>query len=158
MKIGIELNQRQLAFALGYLSGMAAYQAYIAAGYEARGAAARANASRLLTNANICQYLEQHRGEEMKNFEVTREKVVEGLAAIAFSDIKDYLTSDAPGMYLKDLSSLEAAQFDALCSLKLDPHDHRRVLGIRLRDKTKALRLLGSYLGMFDRNRILNRT
>lgn len=41
------------AFAQNLAKGMAQYDAYMAAGYKAKGNAAKVNASRLLTNANV---------------------------------------------------------------------------------------------------------
>lgn len=47
------LNPRQRAFVRGVAEGLCDSEAYIQAGYKARGASARSGAARLLTNANV---------------------------------------------------------------------------------------------------------
>ena len=58
------LNIKQLAFIDNLFSGMSNYKAYIASGYKAKKeSVARADASRLLTNANISAEVERRKKE-----------------------------------------------------------------------------------------------
>ena len=53
---------------------------------------ARANSSRLLTIANIQEYISERQKEIEKRTEVTQDMVVQELAKIAFFNIKDIYT------------------------------------------------------------------
>ncbi len=63
------LNSKQEIFALEYLSDLNAAAAYRRAGYRARGNAVEVNASRLLRNAQVKEFVERelaHRKERLK--------------------------------------------------------------------------------------------
>src|SRR5918994_703614 len=73
------LNERQYRFVHEYLKDLNAADAYRRAGYKARGAVARANASRLLTNANVQIAIVRARAEIAERTMVTKEYVMQGL-------------------------------------------------------------------------------
>ena len=143
------LNERQKMFAMGFLCGMTATRAYQRAGYRATGASARANASRLLTNANIARFLEEQRKKNVNKLEITQEKVLGELASFAFANIKDFVTMTPEGLFLKDLNKLETGLIGAIQHLNMDKNDSRKVVSIRLRNKLGALKLIGIHLGVF---------
>ena len=138
---------------MGFLCGLTATAAYLGAGYRATGGAARANASRLLTNTHIARFLEQRREKQLRDLGIIQEKVLKELAALAFSNIADFVTYNSRGMYLKDMSLLRPEQIGALDALKLDNNDCGRVICIKLRGKLRALDLLGRHLGLWGRGR-----
>ncbi len=80
-----DLNTRQLRFALGIIEGKTGEQAYVEAGYIARGDRARAAASRLLTNANVAEYVRKMRGDLQESTKITAELVVNELALIGLA-------------------------------------------------------------------------
>jgi phage terminase small subunit len=57
------LNARQLRFALGVLEGKDATNAYIGAGYKARGHAAESSASKLLRKPEVQAFLAERRAQ-----------------------------------------------------------------------------------------------
>jgi hypothetical protein len=59
-------------------------EAYINAGYKAKGAAARANASRLLTNDNVKAVLDVRRKKAAYKAEVTAERILKEEMCLAF--------------------------------------------------------------------------
>jgi phage terminase small subunit len=73
------LNERQYRFVHEYLKDLNAADAYRRAGYKAKGEVARANASRLLTNANVQAALVRVREEIAERTQVTKELVMAGL-------------------------------------------------------------------------------
>lgn len=78
-----DLNDRQRRFAELVVEGLPAGRAYEQAGYSARGASADNNASRLLGNARVSEYLSNLRKEAMEASKMTRESKLEMLYRIA---------------------------------------------------------------------------
>lgn len=74
-----ELNPRQLRFIDGYLSGKSAKQAYIDAGYEARGSAAESGAGQLLRNTKVMAAIDTARDKAMESQAITVDWVLEHL-------------------------------------------------------------------------------
>jgi hypothetical protein len=69
-----------------------------------------------------------------------REKLVEILTAIAFSDIRDYLDTGPDGEKAKSLEEIDPIKLYALKTYRTD--STRRSFCIRLHDKNKALGML----------------
>ena len=116
----------------------------------------RANSSRLLTNANIQNYILEKQKEIEKRTEVTQDMVIKELARIAFLDIRK-LYNDSGG--LKNIQDIDEEAVKAISSLEtLEEYEgygeDREQIGdtkkVKLLDKVKALELLGKHLGMFN--------
>jgi len=73
------LTEKQQRFVEEYLVDLNATAAYQRAGYKATGGAARADASRLLTNANVQQAIEIARAKQQEKTELNAEYVRKGL-------------------------------------------------------------------------------
>ena len=123
---------------------------------------ARANSSRLLTKANIQQYISKKQKEIEKRTEVTQDRVIKELAKIAFLDIRKLYTDNGQ---LKNVADLDSDTAGAISSLEtLEEYDgygdDREKIGdtqkVKLLDKTKALELLGRHLGIFNDKLDLN--
>lgn len=119
---------------------------------------ARANSSRLLTNANIQEYISEKQKEIEKRTEVTQDMVIKELAKIAFLDIRKLYKENGQ---LKNVTDIDNDTAGAISSLEtLEEYDgygdDKEKIGdtqkVKLLDKTKALELLGRHLGMFDVN------
>lgn len=117
---------------------------------------ARANSSRLLTKANIQEYIAEKQKEIEKRTEVTQDRVIKELAKIAFLDIRKLYTDNGQ---LKNVADLDSDTAGAISSLEtLEEYDgygdDREKIGdtqkVKLLDKTKALELLGRHLGIFN--------
>ena len=80
------ITDKQRAFVDEYLIDLNATRAYKAV-YKSckKDETARVNGSRLLTNANVAAYLAQRQRDIQRRTEVTQDKVVQELAAIAFA-------------------------------------------------------------------------
>ena len=84
-----KLTDKQKRFCEEYIVDLNGVRAYIAAYPLVRSdAAARANASRLLTKANIQQYIAELRKEQQQRTQITADTVLRELAKIAAEDVE----------------------------------------------------------------------
>ena len=77
--------------------------------------------------------------------EITQDKVLEELAAIAFARATDYAEVKDDQVIIKDTSGLSENQIKAIAGIKQSKFG----IELKLNDKEKALELLGRHLGMF---------
>ena len=142
-----KLTDNQRAFCNEYLIDLNATRAYKVA-YKTckKDDTARANASRLLTKANIKAYIDERMREREKRTEVTQDKVVKELAKIGFSNIADFATTDGQSVNIKPTDLIDKNKIGAISSIKQGQNG----IEIKLYDKIKSLELLGKHLGIFD--------
>lgn len=116
---------------------------------------ARANGSRLLTKANIQEYVAEKMKEREQRTEVTQDMVIKELAKIAFFNPKNIFGDNNT---LKNIVSLDDDIASVITSVEtLEEYDgygeDREKIGnttkVKLADKMKALEMLGRHLGMF---------
>ena len=107
---------------------------------------ARKAGSRLLTNVDITNYISERMEERQKRTEVTQDRVVQELAAIAFSKVTDYATVKNDMVKIKDTDELTEKQIRAISGIK----EGKFGIELKLNDKEKALELLGRHLGMWN--------
>ncbi len=81
-------------FAHEYVIDLNATQAYIRAGYKARGHSAEVNAQRLLRNAEVQMLIAALQRDRLQGMELTQERVLRELARLAFSDIRKAYNED----------------------------------------------------------------
>ena len=151
------MTDAQKRFCDEYLIDLNATRAYkVAYSNCKKDDTARANSSRLLTIANIQEYISEKQKEIEKRTEVTQDMVIKELAKIAFLDIRKLYTDNGQ---LKNVADLDSDTAGAILSLEtLEEYDgygdDREKIGdtqkVKLLDKTKALELLGRHLGIFN--------
>lgn len=163
-----KLTEKQKRFCDEYLVNLNATRAYKKA-YPSvkKDETARANASRLLTKANIKEYIDKRIKDRQKRTEITQDKVLNELAAIAFSNgskyakvverkaydeegkpVVDYETGKQltyKTVEFKNTDDLTEDEKKAISSI----HKGRDGMKVETYDKMKALELLGKHLGMF---------
>lgn len=141
------MTKKQKIFADEYLIDLNATRAYrVAYPSVKKDETARANGSRMLTNANVAQYISERMQERQQRTEVTQDMVVKELAAIAFARATDYAAVRGGTVCIKDTDSLSDEQICAIAGIK----EGKFGVEIRLNDKEKALELLGRHLGMWN--------
>ena len=150
-KTGTELTPRQQRFAAEYCVDLNAAAAYRRAGYNARGNAAEACASRLLSNAKVQQAIQEKEKIAAKRLEVTTENVVRATSALAFSDIRKLFNGDGSPKSIQELDDETAA---AIQSIEVGQMmSEGKVIGrmwkIKLCDKNTAQERLFKHLGLF---------
>lgn len=116
---------------------------------------ARANSSRLLTKANIKEYIAERMEERAKRTEVTQDRVIKEFAKIAFLNPKNLFDDDG---CLKDISEIDDITAGAIAGIEVFEEyqgygEDREYIGrtkkIKIADKVKALENLGRHLGIF---------
>ena len=107
------------------------------------------NGSRLLTNANVAAYLAERQKALQRRTEVTQERVIGELAAIAFADVADYvqiINEDGfPMVQLTPTKDIPANKRAAIASIKQGNNG----IEVKLHNKLDALDKLGRHLGLF---------
>lgn len=106
------LNVLQELFVSEYLKDKNATQSYIRAGYKARGNSAEVNASKLLSNPKIRAEIDRRMGKILERVEITPERILQELGAIAFSRATDYV----------NIVEREGIEYDGEGKVRLDEH------------------------------------
>ncbi|WSH67087.1 terminase small subunit [Rhizobium ruizarguesonis] len=147
------LSAKQKRFVAEYLIDLNATQAAIRAGYSPK--TATVQASRLLTNAKVQEELSEQQSKVAERLEITKERIVDELAKIGFSNMLDYMRAGPDGDPYLDFSGLTRDQAAALSEVTVedfkdgrgeDARDVRRVK-FKLHDKKGALVDLAKMLG-----------
>ena len=144
------ITEKQKAFVDEYLIDLNATRAYKAV-YKSckKDETARVNGSRLLTNANVAAYLAERQKELRKRTEVTQERVIGELAAIAFADVADYVQiindGGLPMVQLTPTKEIPTNKRAAIAGIKQGNNG----IEVKLYNKLDALDKLGRHLGLF---------
>lgn len=147
----MELAEKQKVFADEYLIDLNATRAYKEAYPRVKkDEVAAVNGSKLLRNTKVVAYIAERMRERQKRTEVTQDRVVRELAAIAFARATDYVTVKSNGpaavVCIKSTDELTDDQVRAIAGIK----EGANGVEIKLNDKEKALELLGRHLGMWN--------
>lgn len=138
-----KLTPKQERFCEEYLIDLNATQAAIRAGYSEK--TAYSAGQRLLRNVEIQNRIAELKAERSKRTEITQDRVVKELAAMAFAKATDYAQITSNGVALTPTAHLTSVQQAAITGIK----ETQSGIEVKL-DKTKALELLGRHLGMFN--------
>lgn len=140
------LTEKQKIFADEYLTDLNATRAYRVAYPRVKNDdVAAPAAARLLRNVKVADYVEERMQERQKRTEVTQDRVIEELAAIAFARVTDYAEVIGGTVRIRNTEELTETQIRAIAGIK----DGKFGVELKLNDKEKALELLGRHLGMF---------
>lgn len=150
------MTDKQKKFCDEYLLDFNATRAYRTAYPSCKSdEVAKAAGSRLLTNVNVKQYIEERKQELKKRITVTQEDVINQLARIAFGDIRKLYNENGG---LKDIQNIDDDTAPIIAGIETTEEfdgygQDREQIGytkkIKMADKTKALDLLGKYFGIY---------
>lgn len=145
------MTEKQKIFADEYLIDLNATRAYrVAYPNVKKDDTAAVNGSKLLRNTKVAEYIQERMQERQQRTEVTQDRVVQELAAIAFAKATDYVTIKSNGpaavVMIKSTDDLTDEQVRAIAGIK----EGANGIEIKLNDKEKALELLGRHLGMWN--------
>jgi phage terminase small subunit len=161
------LTDKQKLFADEYLIDLNATRAYKAVYRNVKNdETAAVNGNRLLRNAKVAEYINQRMKDREKRTEITQDKVLAELAAIAFAKGSDFAqVVEEPiiqnGSYVRDPDTGQLRKQEVVKVFptdKLSEEQRKAIAGIKetkygidvsTYDKVKALELLGRHLGMF---------
>lgn len=137
------LTPKQKLFVEEYLVDLNATQAAIRAGYSVK-TANRIGAENL-SKPDIQKEIEKRRKDRERRTEITQDRVLQELAAIAFAKATDYAEIDEGIVKIKPTSEISIAQAGAIAGVE------QGNFGVKLKlyDKLKALELLGKHIGIF---------
>ena len=139
-----KLTDKQKRFVDEYLVDLNATAAARRAGYR------DPNIGRqLITKDNVSAEIQKRQEKLRGKLEITQERVLEELAAIAFANGTDFATITHNGLVrLTPTDEVPEEKKKAVASIK----EGRYGTEVRLHDKVRALELLGKHLGVFDAN------
>ena len=140
------MTKKQKIFADEYLIDLNATRAYRVAYPSVKKDETAAQAgSRMLRNVKVAEYIQERMEERQKRTEITQDRVLEELAAIAFARAADFAEVKDGFVIIKDTAGLSEQQIKAIAGIK----EGKFGVELKLNDKEKALELLGRHLGMF---------
>ena len=140
------MTEKQKIFADEYLIDLNATRAYRKAYPSVKKDETAAQAgSRMLRNVKVAEYIAERMQARQERTEITQDKVLEELAAIAFARATDYAEVKDDQVIIKDTAGLSENQIKAIAGIKQGKFG----IEVKLSDKEKALELLGRHLGMF---------
>jgi phage terminase small subunit len=140
------MTEKQKIFADEYLIDLNATRAYKVAYPRVKNDdVAAAAAARLLRNVKVAAYISERMQDRQKRTEITQDRVIEELAAIAFARATDFAQIVDGCVVLTDTKELSENQIKAIAGIK----EGKFGIELKLNDKEKALELLGRHLGMF---------
>lgn len=140
------MTKKQKIFADEYLIDLNATRAYKVAYPSVKKDETAAQAgSRMLRNVKVADYIQKRMQDRQKRTEITQDRVLEELAAIAFARATDFAEIKDDRVIIKDTAGLTEQQIKAIAGIK----EGKFGIELKLNDKEKALELLGRHLGMF---------
>ena len=140
------MTKKQKIFADEYLIDLNATRAYKVAYPSVKKDETAAQAgSRMLRNVKVAAYIQERMEERQKRTEITQDRVLQELAAIAFAKATDYAEIKNECVRIRDTAELDEQQIRALAGIE----EGKFGIKVKLNDKEKALELLGRHLGMF---------
>ena len=143
-----KLTPKQRRFIDEYLIDLNATQAAIRAGYSEK--TAYSIGVQLLKKLEIQVEIQKRRNRLQSKLEITQERVLQELAAIAFANGADYAkvvnSGLLPTVEMIPTNELPPEKLPAIAGIKANQYG----VEVKLHDKVKALELLGKYLGTFD--------
>lgn len=137
-----KLSEKQRRFVQEYLKDLNATQAAARAGYKDPNIGRR-----LVTKSNVSEAIQKAIEKRQARTEITQDRVLEELAAIAFAKGTDYAKIKDGFVVVSDTEQLTEQQKAAIVGIK----QTRDGVEIKLADKSKSLELLARHLGLFDR-------
>lgn len=145
------MTEKQKIFADEYLIDLNATRAYrVAYPSVKKDETAAAAAVRMLRNVKVANYIQKRMEERQKRTEVTQDRVIQELAAIAFARATDYVEIRSNGVgslvIIRPTGDLSEEQVRAISGIK----EGANGIELKLYDKEKALDMLGRHLGMWN--------
>lgn len=149
------LTVRQQAFVDEYLRDLNATQAAIRAGYSARSAGV--DGSQLLNNPRVAAAVAIAKAERSARTRLDADLVLHELAAIAFSDISEFVSWGPRGVLIRKSLAMPDQARRAIREIKEQVGEHGSSVTIKLHDKVRALELLGKHIALFpERHEVAN--
>lgn len=141
-----KLSASRERFCQEYLLDLNATKAYARAYPDSNLKSARTNGPRLLANAGIQERIQQLMEKRAERTEVSQDRVIKELVALAFSDLRRLARWDGNTVTLLDSQVIDPMAAKAVAEVGEGAEGRVR---IKLHNKLEALITLGKHLGMF---------
>lgn len=141
-----EYTTKQVKFCQKYIETGNSTEAAIFAGYSKK--TAHSQGSRLLENVKIKAYLESIWNKAAEKEGITATKIIDELAKIGFSDIKNYLKYNNRAIVLIDSNKLTQVQSGAISEIKMTETAYGRNVSLKLYNKVEALEKIAKMMGL----------
>ena len=160
-KDGLSILQQRFVALLFTMPEVNQRQAYIQAGYKAKGSTADSNASTLLKIPKVQAYLESLRHRLTEKTLVDGVKVVRELGKLAFTNIMDYVWVDEDGnVKFLSFDTIDKDKLAAVESIKVRTTTTgtgknqytTETTEFKLCSKTSALDKLGKHFGIYEKD------
>jgi phage terminase small subunit len=142
----VALTEKQKKFCHEYLVDLNASAAYKRAGYQGDTNAVKSSASKLLANPNVQSEIRRLQGLVAKKTNITVEKTLNTLAAIAFTPLTEVLEVRNGSVYLMDSEEWSPEAKIAVETVSKG----REGIRIKMHSKTDALGKIMQHLGMMN--------
>lgn len=140
----VKLTEKQKRFCEEYLVDLNATKAAIRAGYSEKRASEQAH--QLLQKTTVSEHLKKLMNERSKRTEITADRVLQELAAIAFCDRTELAqVGDHGEVYFTPTEQLPDEIKRVIAGIENGKYGTK----VATYDKVKALELLGKHLGLF---------
>jgi phage terminase small subunit len=142
-----KLTPKQEMFVKEYLVDLNATQAAIRAGYSQ--ATAMEQGYQLLRKTSVQTALQVAMNARSQRTEITADRVLEELAKLAFSDMRDFAKWSEAGVTLISSDQLSAEAAACVSEVSQTITKDGGSIKFKLHDKKSSLELLGKHLGLF---------
>src|SRR3954462_13722353 len=139
-----DLTRRQSAFVKEYLIDLNGAAAAVRAGYSPN--AAKEQAARLLTHANVKAAIAAATAERSERTRLKADSVIEELRRIAFANISDYVAWNHEKVVFLNSQKMTPESLSAVAQVS---YDRNGGVQVRLHDKIAALDKLMKHLGKY---------
>ena len=149
----MELSPLQQKFVNNLLKGMPQKEAYIRAGYRARGNSAESKASRLVRNGKVKAVYDKLQAKAEKKAVISRARILEEYAKIAFFNPQKLYDEYGNLIPIHDLDPDVAVALGRMDAVKRKTRNGEIITTkIKFIDKIRALEALARNKGMFKNN------
>lgn len=152
------LSAKQARFVEEYLVDLNATEAAKRAGYSP--GSAHVQGHRLLSDDKIQAELKRRQQARQERTEITQDRVLQGLAAVAFGDMRKLFDENGELIQIADLPDDAAAMLAGADIVTVEKGEGavEHVAKIRTNDRMRAFEMLGRHLGMFNDKLDVNMT
>ncbi len=149
-----KMTPKQERFVQEYLIDLSATKAAIRAGYSKR--TANRIGPQLLVKTCVAAAIKEAIDQRQRRLEITQDRVVQQLAKIAFSDMKDFAEWNPDGIRMRPSEDVDGTLVAEVSETRSEfAGGSNTTVKIKRFDALKALELLGRHLGMWnDRLRV----
>ncbi len=147
------MTEQRKRFADKYFETMHATQSAVFAGYSE--VSARSQASQLLADPEVQEYLQKLRAEYAEKSGITKEKWLDEIRKVAFSNISELYSSADALLAIKQVDDNTIGAVSSIKTRELIGNDGVSVgsiVEVKMYDKLRALELAGKHLGFFEKD------